>query len=211
MKIALFGVGNYTEVLIELCTDCGYKEIELFHFNTERIGDVLNNCKVVGTYDDFIANKDYNIPVAVAIGDNKIRGEWLKKLRDIGFKTSSLIHPQAFVSPSAIIGRACYIHAKAFIWTKAALGDNCIVSPNAMLAHHVSVGKNCLISANSMIGSYNRLGDNVLIGINACSISSPNIEIGNHSTVGANSLVTKSVKEYTVVIGSPAKTLIKNE
>lgn len=210
MKIALFGVGNYTEVLIELCIDCGYSEIELFHFNTEKVGDVLNNCKVLGTYDDFIGNKDYNTPVAVAIGDNKIRGECLDNLKSLGFTTPPLIHPQAFVSPTAMIGKACYIHAKSFIWTKTILGNNCIVSPNAMLAHHVNVGKNCLISANSMIGSYNRLGDNVLIGINACSISSPNIEIGNHSTVGANSLVTKSVKNHTVVIGSPAKTLVKN-
>lgn len=211
MKIAIFGVGNYTEVLIELCKDCGYEEIYLFHFNNERIGEVLNSCEVVGTYDDFISNKDYQLPVAVAIGDNKIRGEWLDKLRSLGFSTPSLINPQSFVSPSARIEQSCYIHAKAFIWTKTTLGDNSIVSPNAMLAHHVNVGKNCLISANSVIGSYNTIGDNVLIGINACTISSKKIQIGKHSTVGANSLVIKSVTDYSTVIGSPAKVLIKNE
>lgn len=211
MKIAIFGVGNYTEVIVELCNECGYDNIDLYHFNEQRVNEILNNYKVVGTYEDFIKNKDYKIPVFVAIGDNKVRGKWLDKLRDLGFKTPKLIHPKAYVSPSAVILDGCYIHANAFVWTKSKLGNNSIVSPNAMVAHHVTIGKNSLISANSMVGSYNILGDNVLFGINACSISSSKIKIGKNTIIGANSLITKSVSDNSVMVGSPAEQIKNNE
>ena len=209
MKINLFGVGNYTEVMIELCRDCGYNQIDLHHYNESKTGEMLMGCKVFGTYDQFIETSNKTELVAVAIGDNKKRGEWLDKFRRLGFSTPNLIHPKAYVASSVVIGKANYIHANAFLWTKVRIANNCIVSPNAMIAHHTRISRNCLISANSMVGSYNKLGNNVLFGIGACSLSDANISIGNHSIIGANSLVTTTIEKNTVVVGSPAKELKK--
>ena len=48
--------------------------------------------------------------------------------------------------------------------------------------------------------------DNVWIGEGVCVL--PNVTIGRNSIVGANSVVTKSFSENSVIAGNPAK-LIK--
>tara|TARA_B100001146_G_scaffold219559_1_gene226951 strand:- start:835 stop:1464 length:630 start_codon:yes stop_codon:yes gene_type:complete len=207
MLVNILGIGNYTEVIIELCLEVGYTDIKLFHFQEDRNDEYIMGYKIEGSYDTLLKSKS-NSCVVVGIGDNKTRGLLLNKFRDSGFKTPSLIHPDSYISKSAIIGEAVYIHSKAFVWTKVSIGNNSIVSPNAMISHHTKVGENCLISANSMVGSYNTLGENVLFGINSSSLSKKEIEIGDNVIIGANSLVTKRISSNSKVLGSPAKKIV---
>ncbi len=51
------------------------------------------------------------------------------------------------------------------------------------------------------------IGDHTWIGAN--SIIMPNVDIGKCSIVGANSFVTKSFPEYSIIGGSPAKLIRK--
>lgn len=48
-----------------------------------------------------------------------------------------------------------------------------------------------------------RVGNDSWIGGNVIFL--PNISIGNHCVVGAGSVVTKSIPDYVVVVGNPAK------
>jgi maltose O-acetyltransferase len=47
--------------------------------------------------------------------------------------------------------------------------------------------------------------------IGAGTIILPNVEIGRMAIIGAASLVTKNVEEYSVVVGNPARFLKKVE
>lgn len=47
------------------------------------------------------------------------------------------------------------------------------------------------------------IGDNTWIGTHACIIG--NITIGKGCVIGANSVVTKDVPDYSVVVGNPGK------
>ena len=51
-----------------------------------------------------------------------------------------------------------------------------------------------------------RLGQGVSIGIHACVL--PGVEIGDYAVVGAGSVVVKSVKPNTTVMGVPAKKIL---
>ena len=46
------------------------------------------------------------------------------------------------------------------------------------------------------------VGDNSWIGENVCIIGA---KVGKHCIVGANSVVTRDVPDYSVVVGSPAR------
>lgn len=82
----------------------------------------------------------------------------------------------------------------------------------------VSIGKNCLVGDCVVIQDSNYheidegsgvktravvIGDNVWIGRN--SIILPGVEIGDHSVVGAGSVVTRSVPPRSLVAGNPAR------
>ena len=73
------------------------------------------------------------------------------------------------------------------------------------------IGKNFNISHEVTIGQHNRgkykgtpiIGDNVYIGPGAKIFG--NIRIGNNVAIGANAVVTKSIPDYSVAVGIPAK------
>ena len=47
------------------------------------------------------------------------------------------------------------------------------------------------------------IGDCSYIGINAIIVG--NVKIGKYCVIGANSVVTKDIPDYSVAVGSPAK------
>lgn len=51
------------------------------------------------------------------------------------------------------------------------------------------------------------IGDGSYIGINTVIVG--NVKIGKHCVIGANSVVTKDVPDYSVAVGIPAR-VIKN-
>lgn len=84
----------------------------------------------------------------------------------------------------------------------------------------IQIGKGCMISHNVRIYSSSAIADqdfsqnpvelkygNVLIGdyvwIGANVFINPGIRIGNNAVIGANSVVTKDVEDFTIVGGGP--------
>lgn len=208
MNLIIFGIGNYAEPIIELCQDCGHSIAGLYHYNSDRTGEIVMGYKILGDYNDFL-NHTSEGNIVVAIGDNKLRSEKLNYFRSLGYQTPSIIHPTAYISNSAILGKGVYIHAKAFVWTKSIIENNVVISPNAMIAHHAQIAEGCLISANSVVGSYVRLDKRVMVGINA-GIISKSIVIGSDTMIGANAMVINGVEPNSIMIGTPAKPTIRD-
>jgi acetyltransferase-like isoleucine patch superfamily enzyme len=48
-----------------------------------------------------------------------------------------------------------------------------------------------------------RIGNNVWIGRNALIF--PGVDIGDHSVIGAGSIVTRSIPDRSVAVGNPAR------
>jgi putative colanic acid biosynthesis acetyltransferase WcaB len=79
----------------------------------------------------------------------------------------------------------------------------------------VEIGNNCTLRQlttisckRSIDGSYGdapKIGNNVDIGVNVTIIG--DIKIGDNVTIGAGSVVTKSVPDNSVIIGNPAQIL----
>lgn len=130
------------------------------------------------------------------------------------------------------IGKYCYIHDFAMILSyggKIEIGDFCTVNSFCVLYGHggLKIGNGVRIAANSIIIPANhnfndlskfiyqqgetKLGvvieDDVWIG--AGSIILDGVKIGKGSVVGAGSVVTKNVEQYSVVAGNPARLIRK--
>lgn len=115
--------------------------------------------------------------------------------------------------------------------TPLAIGINCKINDRVHISAYesVTIGDNVLMGSNILItdnshGSYGsppsegpvihpddrrivtkpvRIGDDVWIGEGVCIM--PGVTIGNGCVIGANSVVTKSIPEKTVVAGVPAR------
>ncbi len=99
------------------------------------------------------------------------------------------------ISPKASIGGGLYIGHLGGINIK-----NCII------------GKNCSVHQQTTIGIYEDDRNRPVIGnfvwIGAHSWINNNIVIENDATIAAGSVVTKNIKERTLVMGNPARIII---
>ena len=96
--------------------------------------------------------------VVVAIGNNAVREKLHARVRDAGFELLNVIHPAAYVSPTAILGAGCAVMAGAVVGTEAQLGEGVIVNCGATVDHHCRVdafghlGVNACMAGGSVLG-----------------------------------------------------------
>ena len=128
---------------------------------------------------------------------------WHIKLRFVAKLLSHLgrILTGIEIHPAAKIGKNMFIdHGHGVV-----IGETSEIGDNVLIYHGVTLGGNSLNKGKR----HPTIGSNVIIGAGA-KILGPLI-IGDSARVGANAVVTKSVKEYTTVMGIPARVITKSK
>lgn len=139
----------------------------------------------------------------VALGDNHTRLFLSQELKKASAKLATIIHPKATVSEHAKIGDGCAVLANAAINIGANVGDACIINTNATVEHDCQLHHGVHISPNASLAGQVIIGECCWLGINACVIQC--LEITKNVTIGAGSVVIKSIDTSGTYVGSPAR------
>jgi len=83
------------------------------------------------------------------------------------------------------------------------VGKNTKTDDHVHIAHNCKIGENCIITASAELSGSVNVGHDVWIGPNSSIMN--NITLGNYSMIGLGSVVTKSIPEFCLTAGSPAK------
>jgi sugar O-acyltransferase (sialic acid O-acetyltransferase NeuD family) len=205
-EIFLLGVGHNTPVFIELAEHCGYTVAGLYHYKDGRTGEMEHGFRIVGTFNDLFSQDDLSgINFLLTMGDNKIRVEVAKKLRDRGGNVPALVHPTAVVSRFAQLADGVTICAFSYIQADTCIGQDTIILSGVNISHNNSIGKGCFVAGGATVGAFTNVGNFVFIGQGVLTISSKVKNIGNYAYIGAGSMVTKSINPHETVVGRPAK------
>ena len=128
---------------------------------------------------------------------------WCFKLKFIAKIISYLgrIFTGIEIHPAAKIGKNMFIdHGHGVV-----IGETSEIGNNVLIYHGVTLGGNSLNKGKR----HPTIGNNVIIGAGA-KILGP-LVIGDSARVGANAVVTKSVKSNSTVMGIPAKMINKSK
>lgn len=82
-------------------------------------------------------------------------------------------------------------------------GGGILINPHVRIGEHTKIGNNCSIVGQGPYKNAPVIGNRVYIGPGAV-IQGP-VVIDDHVIIAPNSVVTKSVPQYAIVAGVPAK------
>jgi len=137
---------------------------------------------------------------------------------DVKIGKNCLIGDAASVREQCIIGNASVVGRHVTVNYNTTIGSHVKIMDHAWLAGNMIIEDNVFISGGVLTTNDNKIGqsgyeESQIIGphirefaaIGAGAILLPNIVIGRSAIVGAGSVVTRSISDNTLVIGSPAR------
>jgi sugar O-acyltransferase (sialic acid O-acetyltransferase NeuD family) len=206
MAVVVYGAGGQARVLLELMDRAGICPLAgLVDDNPALAGTKIDGLPVLGPTDKLAAYvRVYRIHRAViAMGDNALRKKFAEHARSLGLRLPVLIHPNAYVSPSAQLGEGTVVMAGAVVSAHAKLGELCIVNTRAAIDHDCELGDCVHLGPGSTLTGNVTVGNETLIG--AGSTVLPGLIVGDNSIVGAGATVIRDVPSTTTVVGCPAR------
>lgn len=119
----------------------------------------------------------------------------------------TFVHPTAYVSRSAKIGTGTIILANATVKNNVMIGTRNFINSGVNIDHDTVIGNDNFFAAHACLGSSITVGNVNFFGLNS-SVRTPSV-IGNYNRIGMCANVLNSIGNEMVMIGNPAKPLVK--
>lgn len=147
-RILLLGAGGHAAVVTETILTLRDEENNPIYDCIDYLDD--NSEKAIGKIEELInIGKNYD-EVFCCIGNNKLRGALIEKAIEMGMKVPTLIHPTAYISPSATIKHGTIVEPKAIVNANTVVNEGCIVSVGSIVDHDVILEKYCHVNAGAI-------------------------------------------------------------
>jgi len=196
--IILLGGGGHARVVAEAALLGGRRVAGLLDDRPDaviRLGEL--QIARLGPFEHLSAVADE--ACIVAVGDLALRRELIGRLAG---EAATVVHPSAFVSPSAAVGEGVFVGPGAVVHTLARVGDHAIVNTGAIVEHECEIGENAHVAGGAVLGGAASVGADTIVGLGARGL--PGVRVGSGCVVGAGAVVVRDVPDGKTVKGVPA-------
>ncbi|MBP2832006.1 acetyltransferase [Aquimarina sp. U1-2] len=205
-KVIIIGASGHAKVIIEAIEF--KKQYEIFGLvdSYKEKGEKLMNHEILGSEYEIPNLMEQGITKGViAIGDNWTRLQMYNKIKTLApdFEFVTVVHHSAIVSSRAKIGKGTVILTGVKINTDARVGNFCILNTNSSLDHDCDMHDFSSIAPGVTVGGNVKIDFCTAICLGANIIQG--VHVGEHTIVGAGSLITKNVDSFKLVYGVPGK------
>lgn len=200
IDIVIFGTGGHARVVYDLVLKSEKYKVVAFVSNQQ----IENFLGINHIHESQLPALGVKLGV-VAIGDNWIRSKVVEKVKNLveDFDYVSLIHPSVSVGLGVEIGKGTVVMAGSTINPFAKIGEHIIINTHSSLDHETemddfsSLAPGCVLGGNVSIGAYTAvsIGAKIIHGI----------KIGEHTVIGAGSIVVEDHESFSVYYGTPSK------
>lgn len=203
--VIIIGNGGHASVLIEMLQ---LNDREIIGYTAPNPSK--NVLKYLGNDEEIFKYNCKSIELVLGIGTVKasdIRRKIYANLKGKGYNFTTLIHPKAIIANNVKIASGAQIMAGVILQPNVKIGENSIINTGAQLDHdcivesHVHIAPGVICSGNVIIKEAAHLG--------TASTVIQSIVVGQQATVGAGAVVTKDVVANAIVVGVPAKEVLK--
>ncbi len=201
----LVGGGGHARVLLELLRlreqhVLGVTEQDLSSFTG------LADLPTLGGDDIILGHPPDSVLLVNCLGSvasTRARRQLYERFSDLGYRFATLVHPSAWVSPSAVLGQGAQVMAGAIIQVGVVIGDNVIINTGAIVDHDSAVGGHAHICPGVVLSGGVEVGVGAHVGVGARVIQG--LGIGSNALVAAGAVVIRDVTDGATVQGIPAR------
>ena len=163
-------------------------------------------------YEQFKLLDVKNKWVLIAIANSKIREEITNKIKSDNINLWSVFSPNSIIMDNVEIGKGCAISPFVTIGSNAKIGTNFHANLYSYIEHDCIIGNYVTFAPGVKCNGNIRIADHVYIGAGAIikqgTTDNP-LQIGEGAIIGMGAVVTKNIPPGEIVVGNPAKKLIK--
>ena len=109
MRLIILGAGEFGKTIEDVAGQL--EKYEDVKFVDEKAEDE----SILGKTDDFKNFINDETEFYPAFGDNELRNNWILRLDEAGAKIATIVHPRAYISPKAVIGKGSVVLPNASI------------------------------------------------------------------------------------------------
>lgn len=199
--LLIYGGGGHAKSLIDLIRRMGSFAIAGVVDDGIPAGTLILDVPVLGGGEMLPALRSKGVYQAVnavgGIGSIAPRLAVYQRLADAGYHCVTVVHPRAFIEPTAKIEEGCQVFFNAYIGSDAKVGFGTIINTGAILSHDCVLGEYVNISPGAILAGAVRVGERVLIGMGATI--NLGVSIGAGTRVGNSAVVKADVPENGIV------------
>ena len=150
-RLVLLGAGGFAKTLADVVAQTNtYQEI-IFLDDNPKAKNTSGSCA------DYVKFKNADTVMYPAFGNNEIRLNWLNIFEREHIEVPNFIHPLAYVSPTAVLGKATVVLPQAVVNTNCRLARGCIVNCGAVLDHDCVLEEGVHLCIGALVKAENRL------------------------------------------------------
>lgn len=163
MRLVILGMGGYGRTIEDVASQTGKYDPIIF------LDDNNRDVRVKGKCSEFVDYIDENTEFYPAIGDNAKRYRWILNLDCEKAAIATIIHPSAYVSPQAVIGKGTAILPMAVVNTKTVICYGAIINVGAIVDHDcllgvgVHIAPNAVVKGENMINAFEKIESGIVI------------------------------------------------
>ena len=151
-KLLILGAGGYGRTVADVAKQLGY------YGNVAFLDDSLTGKPdILGKCDQFLQFADADTEIYPAFGNNAVRMAWIERLVNHGISVPVLVHPSAYVSPTATLHSGVVILPMAVVNTGVTVKTGCIINIGALIDHDVVLEGGCHAAPGAIIKAENRI------------------------------------------------------
>ena len=199
--ILIYGGGGHGKSVIDLIRTLHMYEIAGILDDNLPVNSKIMGISVMGGAELLPELHAQGIRLAVnavgGIGNVHIRVQVFHRLVEAGFGCPTVVHPTAYIEPSAAIAAGVQVFPHAYVGSEVKIGFGSIINSGAIVSHDCVIDEVVNISPGAILAGGVIIGREALIGMGATINLYTNIGAG--SLVGNGATVKGDVPEKSIV------------